>query len=245
MAIPGNPRSLHTGRAAGVIKLVTEKAGWGSEMPKGRALGLAFHLQPRGPLRRSRGRERRGNKKIKVHKIWVAADIGPIVNMSGAENQCQGSVIDGLSTAMGLAITFESGKRRAEQLRQVSDHPDRQGAGGRGAFHPVGLLADRLRRARVPAGRARDRECDLHGERPARTDAAVPGGGLHDLARGALRDVNRPGRDRGPAFFCALDSRLIEADSAPVICLSLLAETNDVRDVPELHGEVIDHVVDR
>ena len=45
-----------------------------------------------------------------VHKVWVVADIGPIVNLSGAENQCQGSVVDGLSTAMGLKITFENGR---------------------------------------------------------------------------------------------------------------------------------------
>jgi isoquinoline 1-oxidoreductase beta subunit len=45
-----------------------------------------------------------------VHKVWVVADIGPIVNLSTAENQCQGSVIDALSTAMGLKITFEGGR---------------------------------------------------------------------------------------------------------------------------------------
>jgi isoquinoline 1-oxidoreductase beta subunit len=112
-AVPGNQRSLHTGRAADVIKLVTEKAGWGREMPKGRALGLAFHYSHASHFAEIADVSVDANKKIKVHKIWVAADIGPIVNLSGAENQCQGSVIDALSTAMGLAITFEGGK--AEQ----------------------------------------------------------------------------------------------------------------------------------
>jgi isoquinoline 1-oxidoreductase beta subunit len=113
MAIEGNPRSLNTGRAADVIKLVTEKAGWGKPMPKGRALGLAFHFSHAGHFAEVADVSVDANKKVTVHKIWVAADIGPIVNMSGAENQVQGSVIDGLSTAMGLAITFENG--RAEQ----------------------------------------------------------------------------------------------------------------------------------
>ena len=34
----------------------------------------------------------------------------PIVNRSMAENQCEGSVIDGLSTMMGLKVTFEDGR---------------------------------------------------------------------------------------------------------------------------------------
>jgi isoquinoline 1-oxidoreductase beta subunit len=108
-SIEGNLRSLHTGRAADVIKAVTERAGWGREMPKGRALGLAFHYSHLGHFAEVADVSVEG-KKIKVHKIWVVADIGPVVNLSGAENQCQGSVIDALSTAMGLAITFEGGK---------------------------------------------------------------------------------------------------------------------------------------
>jgi isoquinoline 1-oxidoreductase subunit beta len=107
-SIEGNQRSLHTGRAADVIKAVTERAGWGREMPKGRALGLAFHYSHLGHFAEVADVSVEG-KKIKVHKIWVVADIGPVVNLSGAENQCQGSVIDALSTAMGLAITFEGG----------------------------------------------------------------------------------------------------------------------------------------
>jgi isoquinoline 1-oxidoreductase beta subunit len=110
MAIAGNARSLNTGRAADVIKLVTEKAGWGKPLPKGRALGLAFHFSHAGHFAEVADVSVDANKKVTVHKVWVAADIGPIVNMSGAENQVQGSVIDGLSTAMGLAITFENGR---------------------------------------------------------------------------------------------------------------------------------------
>jgi isoquinoline 1-oxidoreductase beta subunit len=50
------------------------------------------------------------SKRVKVHKVWVVADIGHIVNLSSAENQCQGSVVDAVSTAMGLKITFENGR---------------------------------------------------------------------------------------------------------------------------------------
>ena len=49
------------------------------------------------------------DKRVRVHKVTVAADVGPIINLSGAENQMQGSVVDGLST-MGLSVTFENGR---------------------------------------------------------------------------------------------------------------------------------------
>jgi isoquinoline 1-oxidoreductase beta subunit len=49
------------------------------------------------------------DKRVRVHRVVVAGDIGPIVNMSGANNQCEGAVVDGLSTMAGLAITMEKG----------------------------------------------------------------------------------------------------------------------------------------
>ncbi|MEI6419604.1 MAG: molybdopterin cofactor-binding domain-containing protein, partial [Sphingomonadales bacterium] len=47
---------------------------------------------------------------ITVHKVWVAADVGrQIVNLSGAENQVQGSVIDALGAALGQRVSFADG----------------------------------------------------------------------------------------------------------------------------------------
>ena len=109
----GDPAVLHTGRAAGVVRLAAERAGWGREMPKGRALGLAFYFSHAGHIAEVADVSVDAAKRVKVHKVTVAADVGPIVNLSGAENQIQGSVVDGLSTMMGLAVTFEKG--RAEQ----------------------------------------------------------------------------------------------------------------------------------
>jgi isoquinoline 1-oxidoreductase subunit beta len=108
--VADNLRALHTGRAANVIKTVAERAGWGREMPKGSALGLAFHFSHAGHFAEVAEVSVDANKKVRVHKVWVVADIGPIVNLSGAENQCQGSVVDAVSTAMGLKITFEKGR---------------------------------------------------------------------------------------------------------------------------------------
>ena len=109
---PGNTRSLNTERAAAVIRLAAQRAGWGRSMPQGRGLGLAFHFSHAGHVAEVVDASVDENRHVSVHRVTVAADIGPIVNLSGAENQCQGSVIDGLSTAMGLEITFDRGIAR-------------------------------------------------------------------------------------------------------------------------------------
>ena len=108
--VPDNPQTLNTERAANVVRLAAEKAGWGSDMPDGRALGLAFYFSHMGHIAEVADVSVSDDKKIKVHKVTVAADVGPIVNLSGAENQMQGSVVDGLSTMMGLSVTFENGR---------------------------------------------------------------------------------------------------------------------------------------
>jgi isoquinoline 1-oxidoreductase beta subunit len=107
---PGTPAELNTGRAANVIRLAAEKAGWGRALPKGRALGLAFYFSHQGHFAEIADVSVDANRKLTVHKVTVAADVGPIVNMSGAETQCQGAVIDGLSTMLGLELTMENGR---------------------------------------------------------------------------------------------------------------------------------------
>jgi isoquinoline 1-oxidoreductase beta subunit len=53
-------------------------------------------------------------KNITVHDVWVAADVGQVVNLSGLENQLQGSVVDGLSTMAGTAHQHQERRCGAE-----------------------------------------------------------------------------------------------------------------------------------
>jgi len=107
---PQNEFALNTGRAAGVIKLAAEKAGWGKKLPKGHAQGLAFHFSHAGHFAEVAELSVDAHRKITLHKVVVAGDIGPIVNLSGAENQVQGAVIDGFSTMLGLELSIENGR---------------------------------------------------------------------------------------------------------------------------------------
>jgi isoquinoline 1-oxidoreductase subunit beta len=107
---PGNPYALHTGRAADVIRRAATESGWGKPLPQRRGRGLAFHFSHAGHFAEVAEVSVDVNKKLTVHRVTVAGDIGPIVNLSGAESQCQGSVIDGLSTMLGLEMDIDKGR---------------------------------------------------------------------------------------------------------------------------------------
>lgn len=114
------PRGMHTGRAAGVVKLAAEKAGWGRHLERGRGMGVAFYYSHAGHIAEVADVSVNEDKKVKVNKVTVAADVGPIVNLSGAENQVQGSVIDALSTMFNLAVSFENGRVQQSNFDKYS-----------------------------------------------------------------------------------------------------------------------------
>jgi isoquinoline 1-oxidoreductase beta subunit len=58
---------------------------------------------------------------VRVSKVWSVNDIGrPIINPSGAVQQVQGSVIDGLSHLMNYEITFERGRAVQSNLHEYT-----------------------------------------------------------------------------------------------------------------------------
>jgi isoquinoline 1-oxidoreductase subunit beta len=106
-----NLQAYDTVRMRGVLHLVAEKSGWGKrKLPKGSAMGIACHFSFQGYFAHVAEVSVTPDNKIKVNKIWVAGDIGShIINPSGAENQVQGGVMDGLSEMMNQEITLERG----------------------------------------------------------------------------------------------------------------------------------------
>jgi isoquinoline 1-oxidoreductase beta subunit len=107
-------------RASNVIRLCAEKAGWGKALPKGSGLGLAWCWSHAGHTAQAVELSVDANKRIKIHRIVAAIDVGPIIDMAGSEAQAQGASTDALSTAMGLQINIENGRIREQNF---NDYP--------------------------------------------------------------------------------------------------------------------------
>jgi len=105
----GNVNALNTGRAIDVIKRAAKESGWGRSMPKGIGLGFSFYFCHAAHVAEVAEVSVDENRNLSVHKVTVAIDVGPIINMSGAMSQVQGSVIDGLSTMAMQQITMKDG----------------------------------------------------------------------------------------------------------------------------------------
>ena len=101
-----------TGRARGVIELAAEMSGWGkTALAKGEGLGVGFYYSHRGYFAEVVKATVAPDGGVTVNKVWVAGDIGSqIINPTGAENQAQGAVLDGLAEALGQEITIEAGR---------------------------------------------------------------------------------------------------------------------------------------
>ncbi len=98
-------------RAAAVLERVAERSGWGRQStPKGVGLGVATYFSHRGYVAQVAKVRVRADGDWHVEKIWVVADVGPIIlNPTTAHAQVEGAVIEGVGQLTG-EIRFERGR---------------------------------------------------------------------------------------------------------------------------------------
>ncbi len=111
---------LNPERAIRVIKLAADKAGWGRKLRGGRGLGIAFYYSHAGHFAEVVDLTVDKRRNLEIHHVTVVGDIGLVINPLNAEHQVVGSVIDGLSAALGQLITIEAG---AVQQSNFHDYP--------------------------------------------------------------------------------------------------------------------------
>ena len=107
-------------RASDVIRMCADRSGWGRKLPGGSGLGLAWCYSHAGHVAQSVELSVDDKKQIKIARIVVVLDVGPIIDMAGSEAQAQGASTDALSTAMGLKINVENGRIRQQNY---NDYP--------------------------------------------------------------------------------------------------------------------------
>jgi isoquinoline 1-oxidoreductase beta subunit len=72
--------------------------------------------------------------KVKIRKVWAAADVGrQIVNPNGADQQVQGSVLDGIGSSPSQEITIENGAAKQGNFNDLPAAAHGRRAEGRGA----------------------------------------------------------------------------------------------------------------
>jgi isoquinoline 1-oxidoreductase subunit beta len=107
-------------RMSGVLKDVAERARWKAAAKEGRiGMGIACHFSHRGYFAEVAEVTLTKDNALGVNKVWVSADVGrQIVNPSGAINQVQGAVMDGLAELMAQEITIENGRTVQSNFNQ-------------------------------------------------------------------------------------------------------------------------------
>ena len=92
-----------------VLKLATEKAGWGRKLPRGQGQGLSITHTNNAYVAIVADLSVSREGTLQIHKLTAAVDAGVIVNLSSAEAQVQGAMLDGISAAWFQKVTIGQG----------------------------------------------------------------------------------------------------------------------------------------
>ena len=103
-----------------VLKLAAEKAGWGKARPRGEGQGLAITHTNNAYVAIVADVKVSQDGELAIQKLTAVVDAGTIINLSSAESQVQGAMLDGLSAAWFQKITI---RRGAAAETNFNDYP--------------------------------------------------------------------------------------------------------------------------
>jgi isoquinoline 1-oxidoreductase beta subunit len=105
--------SFIAARMITVLERVRDMSGWKyrSTLPAGTGMGLGCFWSHLGYVAQVHQVSVDRHGSITPQQVWVAVDIGKhVIHPTNAENQVQGSIIDGISAALDQQITLDKGR---------------------------------------------------------------------------------------------------------------------------------------
>jgi isoquinoline 1-oxidoreductase subunit beta len=102
----------NTKRLKNVIRQAAEKSNWYEPLPKGAYRGFAAHFMFGAYVAEVVHIWITDQNTIKVERALAVVDCGIVINKSGAMNQLEGGIIDGISAALNQAIHIENGRAK-------------------------------------------------------------------------------------------------------------------------------------
>jgi isoquinoline 1-oxidoreductase beta subunit len=91
-----------------VLEAVAEMSDWKGPLGNGRGRGVAF-VESFGTPTAEVVEVTATDRGIRIDKVWVAADVGKVIDPINFENQVQGGVIWGLGHAINCELTYAGG----------------------------------------------------------------------------------------------------------------------------------------
>ncbi len=98
-----------TGRMAAVLSACAERIQWSTKRTDGHGLGIACHATGGGYVAHAFEIGMDG-ERVRIHRAVCVVDVGRVINPLGLENRVASAVVDGLSTALNLAVTVKAGQ---------------------------------------------------------------------------------------------------------------------------------------
>ncbi len=116
---PGGGPAFDTGRMAAVLQACAERIQWSRKRSGGHALGIACHFSA-GAYVAHAFEVSVEQEKLRIHRAVCVADVGRVINPLDFNAQVRAATVDGISTALHLAITLKGGQ---VQQRNFKDYP--------------------------------------------------------------------------------------------------------------------------
>jgi len=110
-AVPAavRPGAFDSAKMKTVLALATERAGWGRSRPRGEGQGFAITHTNNAYVAIVADVKVSRDGKLAINRLIAAVDCGTIINLSAAEAQVQGAMLDGISAAWFQKILIERG----------------------------------------------------------------------------------------------------------------------------------------